>query len=125
MTRHASAAPGTSPRDEPADPWDHPSVPRYHARAEFRRKDQGARWVLAGVVIDHVFYPALPGVERIRRRLREPGLQGWSDLPTEVIAADKEQAADVALEVARSHWPDRVGTKIPFADGTTGRVGRY
>jgi hypothetical protein len=100
-------------------------VPRYHARAEFRRKDQGAGWVLAGVVIDHVFYPALPGVELIRRRLREPGLQGWSDLPAEVIAADKEQAAEVALDVARSHWPDRVGKRIPFADGATGRAGRY
>ena len=101
------------------------AVPRPSAAGTPSRPDQGARWVLAGVVIDHVFYPALPGVERIRRRLREPGLQGWSDLPTEVIAVDEEQAAEVALDVARSHWPDRVGTKIPFADGTTGRVGRY
>jgi hypothetical protein len=99
-------------------------MPRYHARAEFRRTSVTGSWILAGVVVDHVFYPAQPGVERIRRRLREPGLQGWSDLPAEVIAADEAQAAEVALEVARAHWPKRVRADIPFADGNSGRPGR-
>ena len=99
-------------------------MPRYHARAEFRRRSTGSPWVLAGVVVDHVFYRAQPGVERIRRRLREPGLQGWSDLPSEVIAADDGQAADVALDVARAHWPKRVRADIPFVDGAPRRVDR-
>jgi len=99
-------------------------VPRYHARAEFRRKDLGSPWVLAGVVIDHEFWPAVNGVERIRRRLREPGLQGWSDLPSEVLAPDIETAAQVALDVARTHWPKRARANIPWRDAGSERIRR-
>ena len=111
-------------RDGKRDPWDHLPVPRYRARAEFRRKDLGSPWVLAGVVIDHEFWPAADGVERIRRRLREPGLQGWSDLPSEVLAPDVQTAADVALEVARANWPERVRVDIPWRDSGPGRISR-
>jgi hypothetical protein len=80
-------------------------VRRFEARAEFRRADPLASWSLAGVVIDHRFWPAQPGLEAFRGRRREPGLLAWADLPTPIVAADEDTAAAIALDVARRTWP--------------------
>jgi hypothetical protein len=90
---------------------------RFHARAEFRRRDLSSGWVLSGVFIDHVFYPARFGVERLRGRLAGPGLAGWIDLPEPILAADVEAAAAIALDVARQRWPKRDQDRVPFATG--------
>jgi hypothetical protein len=89
----------------------------YRARAEMRRRDRGSPWVLAGIVIDGTFWSAREGVEPIRGRLPEAGLVGWSDLHSPIIAADAEAAARVALEVARSSWPDADRGRVPWATG--------
>ena len=62
-------------------------MPAYAARAEFRRAERGAPWVLAGVVIDHRLWPARDGVDPIHGRLPDAGLVGWADVGT-VIAPD-------------------------------------
>jgi len=98
-------------------------VPPFHVRAEFRRHDRAAPWVLAGVVVDGGFHPVRPGVERLRMRLPEPGLVGWSDLPTAIVAADPATAAAAALDVARAAWPGRVRDLVPFASGVAESVG--
>ena len=95
---------------------------QYTARAEFRRRDIGARWVLAGVFVAYTFYPARPGVERLRGRLAGPGLAGWCDLPTSILANDAESAAGIALAVARARWPDRDRPEVPFAAGHVERA---
>ena len=88
----------------------------HEARAEFRRSDRNHSWVLAGVWIDRVsFHPARAGVEPIRRRLPEPGLLGWIDLPV-VIAPTVVAAGEAALEVARRGWPARVRPDVPFTN---------
>ena len=88
---------------------------RFHARAEFRRADRAADWVLAGVWVEHVrFVPARPGVEPVIRRLPEGGLLGWAELPT-ILAPDERSAGDIALDVARSTWPDRSRRSVPYA----------
>lgn len=90
---------------------------QYRARVEFRRRDLNAGWVLAGVFIDHRFWPARFGVERLRGRLAGPGLAGWTDLPEPIVAPDIETAAEVALDVARHRWPGRDRDTIPFGTG--------
>jgi hypothetical protein len=98
--------------------WDHDAVPRYAARAEFRRRDRGARWVLAGVRIDGVFHPAADGIEPIRGRLPDSGLLAWADIPTAILAPDAATAATVALQVAAQTWPAESRGRAPFASGT-------
>ena len=93
---------------------------QYRARVEFRRPHLTAGWVLAGVFIDHVFFPARFGVERLRGRLAGPGLAGWTDLPEPILAADATSAAAIALDVARQRWPKRDRDRIPFATGRAG-----
>jgi hypothetical protein len=93
-------------------------VPHFHARAEFRRRDRRAPWVLAGVIVDGVFHPALDGVEPLRQRLPEAGLVGWAELSVPVIAVDEAAAAGIALEVARAAWPARVRSRVPWSSGT-------
>lgn len=95
----------------------HARVRRYRARAEFRRRTGGSRWVLAGVSIGGRFQPAQEGVERIRGRLPEPGLVAWRDLPDAILAADVEQALVIALEIARARWPRYATGGVPFASG--------
>ncbi|HEV8488407.1 MAG TPA: hypothetical protein VGQ58_01325 [Candidatus Limnocylindrales bacterium] len=92
-------------------------MPRYSARAEFRRLDRDSSWVLAGVVIGHRFWPSEPGVERVRGRLVAAGLLGWTDLPTPIVARDADAAAEAALELARAGWPDRRRARVPHASG--------
>jgi hypothetical protein len=84
---------------------------RFEARAEFRRASGSSRWMLAGVVIDHRFWPARPGMEPVRGRLPGPGLLAWADMPVPIVAIDETSAADIALDVARATWPksDRRG----------------
>jgi hypothetical protein len=94
----------------------------FTARAEFRRRDRNAPWILAGVLVGGEFWPARPGVERIRQRLPDAGLLGWADLPSPLIAPDAESAAAAALEVAAAAWPARAGRPVPWASGT--RAGR-
>jgi hypothetical protein len=92
-------------------------VRRYRARAEFRRRTSGSRWVLAGVSTGGRFQPAQEGVERIRGRLPEPGLVAWRDLPDAILAADVEQALGIALDVARARWPRHATGAVPFLSG--------
>jgi hypothetical protein len=92
-------------------------MPHFHGRAEFRRRDRRAPWVLAGVIVDDVFRPAVDGVEALRQRLPEAGLVGWAELPTPIVAADDVAAAAIALEVARAAWPERVRAVVPWAAG--------
>jgi len=92
-------------------------MPRFSVRAEFRRRHHAAPWILAGVVVDGEFHPVRPGVERLRMRLPEPGLVGWSELPMPVVAADRVAAAAAALDIARAAWPGRVRDEVPFAWG--------
>jgi hypothetical protein len=89
-------------------------------RAEFRRADRAGPWVLAGVTRDGRFWPALAEVEPIRHRL-EPGLLGWAALPSPILAASVDAAAEAALDVARSTWPDRNRADVPFAHGVSRR----
>lgn len=88
---------------------------RFRVRAEFRRLDAGSPWVLAGVIVRHGFWPAEPGVEEVRRRLPAPGLVGWADLPSPVLAPDAETAAGIGLAAARAAWPERVRRRVPHA----------
>jgi hypothetical protein len=92
-----------------------PSAHAYLARAEFRRRHRNAPWVLAGVLVEGVFWPAQPGVEPIRRRLPETGLLGWADLPAPIIAGDTSTAAAVALQIAVAAWPSRARRAVPWA----------
>jgi hypothetical protein len=88
-------------------------MPRYRARAEFRRGRLGSPWVLAGVRLQHRFWPARPGVEPVDRRLRNTGPLGWTDLPSPIVAPDVEAAATVALATARAAWPARDRPDVP------------
>ena len=59
LTLVASAVGPGTPADRPSlVSWDDTVVPRYAARAEFRRRRRDARWVLAGVRIEGFFHPA-------------------------------------------------------------------
>jgi hypothetical protein len=98
--------------------WDDYSVPRYAARAEFRRRRRGARWVLAGVRIEGVFHPASDGIQPIRGRLPDSELLAWADVPTVILAPDVATAAAIALEVASQTWPAESRGRAPFASGT-------
>ena len=95
----------------------HAGVRRYRARAEFRRRTSGSRWVLAGVSIGGRFEAAQEGVERIRGRLPEPGLVAWRDLPDPIVAASIDQALAIALDVARGRWPRSADGAVPFSSG--------
>jgi hypothetical protein len=98
---------------------------RHRARAEFRRRERGAPWVIAGVWVDGlVFVPAAPGVEPVRWRLPEAGLVGWADLPP-IVAVDQARAAEAALESARGIWPERDRGEVPhpFRPARTRRGG--
>jgi hypothetical protein len=97
-------------------------VRRFHARVEFRRADRASAWAIAGVVIEHRFWPAAAGVEPVLRRLPEPGLVGWTDLPSPVLAPDEATAAEIAIGLARARWADRATRAIPFAGGGPDRV---
>jgi hypothetical protein len=90
-------------------------MPRYSARVEFRRANVESEWVLAGIVMAGRFWPAQPGVGRVRRRLPAVGLLGWSDLPSPVVAPTIDDAATIALDVARATWPGRAKDEVPFA----------
>ena len=90
---------------------------RYRARAEFRRRTSGSRWVLAGVSIGGRFEPAQDGVEQIRGRLPEPGLVAWQDLPDPIVAGSIGQALAIALEVARGRGPRYSTGVVPFPSG--------
>jgi hypothetical protein len=92
-------------------------VPGYVVWAEFRRRDREAPWVIAGVTIEHEFWPAVDGVEAVSERLPAPGLVGWARLPTPVVAPDVRVAAQVGLDVARVRWPARVRATVPYASG--------
>jgi hypothetical protein len=92
-------------------------MPAFAARVEFRRAARGAPWVLAGVVVDHRLWPARDGVDPIHGRLPHAGLVGWADVGT-VIAPDARAAASASLDVARSIWPDRDRSRVPWASGT-------
>lgn len=93
-------------------------MPRFRARAEFRRRTRGAPWVLAGVSIAGRFLPARDGIEQVRGRLPEPGLVAWLDLPEPVLAGEVDGALVVALQVARARWPDTDVEAVPFPGGT-------
>jgi hypothetical protein len=86
---------------------------RYQARAEFRRRTSGSRWVLAGVSIGGRFEPAREGVE--------PGLVAWRDLPDPIVAGNIDQALAIALEVARGRWPRYADGSVPFPTGVAER----
>jgi hypothetical protein len=90
---------------------------RYRARAEFRRRTRESRWVLAGVSIGDRFRPAREGVERIRARLPEPGLVAWRDLSDPIVADGLDRGLAIALDMARSRWPEYATGSIPFASG--------
>jgi hypothetical protein len=101
-------------------------VPRYRGiRAEFRRRSRSSPWVLAGVWLDDRFEPVSPEVEPVRWRLPDAGLVGWVDLPTPVLAADREAALSAALDAARGAWPkrNRLPVPWPFREHTS-RAGR-
>jgi hypothetical protein len=87
---------------------------RFGPRAEFRRKDRAAPWILAGVWIRDEFYPAAPGVEPVRGRLPGPGLVGWVDLGL-VLARSPEQAAEISLQLAAGRWPGSHRDTVPHA----------
>ena len=74
--------------------------------------------MLAGVVIDGELWPVDDGIERIRWRLPETGLVGWSDLDSPIVAADAASAARVAIDVARARWPDADRERVPWSSGT-------
>ena len=93
-------------------------MPRFTARAEFRRVSRTAPWVLAGVWIDHEFHPVDPGVEPIRSRLPDATLVGWSDIEVPILAPGGAEAAEAAIELARATWPKRAAWPVPFAYGT-------
>jgi hypothetical protein len=93
-------------------------MPRFRARAEFRRWTRAAPWVLAGVSIAGRFLPARDGVEQVRGRLPEPGLVAWLDLPEPVLAGDVDGALAAALQVARARWPRTDIDAVPFPGGT-------
>jgi hypothetical protein len=100
-------------------------VPRYRGvRAEFRRRTHSSPWVLAGVWLDERFLPVSPEVEPVRWRLPDAGLVGWTELPTPVVAPDRETAIRAALDVARAAWPqrDRLPVPWPFRE-PAGRTG--
>jgi hypothetical protein len=88
-------------------------MPRYLARAGFRRRRVGSRWVLAGVILQDRFWPARPDVEPVGRRLPSTGLLGWGDLSSPIVAPDVEAAATIALATARAAWPARDRADIP------------
>jgi hypothetical protein len=94
---------------------------RYRARAEFRRRTRGSRWVLAGVSIGGRFEPARPGIEQIRARLPEAGLLAWRDLPDPIVASTVDQALAIALEVAQARWPRHAQGDVPFPSGSPDR----
>ena len=96
----------------------HWAMRRYQARAEFRRRTRGSRWVLAGVSIGGRFLAAAHGIERIRARLPEPGLVAWTDLPDPILATNLDQALTIALDVARARWPRHDQSAVPFPSGT-------
>jgi hypothetical protein len=85
---------------------------RFEPRAEFRRANREAEWVLAGIWLSDVFYPAAPGVEPVRRRM-PPGVLGWVQLDT-VIAQSAEEAARRSLELAASRWPRSNRSSVPY-----------
>ena len=89
-------------------------MPRYRARAEFRRQSRSSAWVLAGVWLDERFLPVSPEVEPVRWRLPEAGLVGWVDLPTPLVATDSAAALGAALEAARGAWPERARLPVPW-----------
>ncbi len=91
---------------------------RYAARAEFRRLNRDAPWVIAGVWVRTRFFPAVPGVEPVRARLPDAGLVGWTALPSPVLAPGIVEAGSAALEVARAMWPKRDRRSIPYPHGT-------
>jgi hypothetical protein len=66
------------------------------------------------VIVDGTFWPAQPGVDRVRRRLPEGGLLGWADVPARVIAVDAGAAAEVALAVCAAVWPERIARPVPW-----------
>ena len=96
----------------------HGDMHRYRARAEFRRRTRGSRWVLAGVSIGARFLPARDGVEQIAARLPEPGLVAWTDLPDPILADSVDQALAIALEVARGRWPRYQDGPVPYPFGS-------
>jgi hypothetical protein len=92
-------------------------MPRFVARAEFRRLDRATAWVLAGAWVEDRFAAAEPGVEPIRGRLPEPGLVGWIELPLALIASNADAASVAALEIARKTWPKSDRLPVPYATG--------
>jgi hypothetical protein len=86
---------------------------KFDVRAEFRRDERAAAWVLAGVWVADVFHPAEPGVDPIRRRLPGPGLIGWVELDP-VLASSAEHAAEIGLDVAAGRWPKARRSRVPY-----------
>lgn len=78
--------------------------------------------MLAGVVIEGDLWPVNDDVLPIRGRLPESGLVGWADLSSPIIAAEVARAAAVAIEVARSTWPDADRRDVPWASRTRDHV---
>ncbi len=112
------AASGAAPPDPFRLSWDDYAVPRYAARAEFRRRRRGARWVLAGVRIEGVFHPAADGVEPIRGRLPDSGTARLGRPPDRDPRPGCGDRGAVALEVAGQTWPAESRGRAPFASGT-------
>ena len=98
-------------------------MPRFEGRAEFRRRDRDAPWVLAGVWVEERFAPADEGVDPMRARLPQPGLVGWIDLPP-FLAPDVGEAGRVGLQLARDTWPRANRSPVPWASGVDESVAR-
>ena len=92
-------------------------MPRYAARIEFRRRTPSSAWVIAGVTVASRFWPSRAGVETVRGRLPSPGLVGWAEIDTPIVAPHADAAAATALDLARTRWPDRVSPSVPWSAG--------
>lgn len=80
-------------------------MPRFRAQAELRRVHDDAAWVVAGVLIDGSFFPAMLDIERAGARLIESGLVKYVELAP-LIAPDLRRAVGIARRLALAHGED-------------------
>lgn len=75
-------------------------MPLFHAIAELRRVHRDAEWVVAGLLIEGRWFPALLDIEPASVRLMESGLVERHPLMP-VIAPDLRRAVKVCRDLAR------------------------
>ena len=112
------------PRDGKRDPWDHLPVPATAPEPSSAGRTSARHGSSPASSSTTSSGPPRTVWSGSRRRLREPGLQGWSDLPSEVLAPDVQTAADVALEVARAELAQARPGRHPWRDSGPGRISR-